>query len=172
MIVSRSQFVKPKFTPESIINSMNVLASKGMIKASDIDQAEPVDIDPDVDEPRVVTHAPDPNIVEVLVHEDEGDSYYIDEDVANPDDEVEENEPAITAEVPIETNVEVGQLEAEQEVEIQLAPVTRRSTRTTSGQTSKYEPYSMLTQGYGLAWISMFKPPSQGGPREIRQGCV
>ena len=43
------------------------------------------------------------------------------------------------------------QLEAEEEVEIQLAPVTRRSTRTTAGQTSKYEPYSMLTQGYGLA---------------------
>ena len=57
---------------------MNTLASKGMIKASDIDQAEPVDIDPDVDIPRVITHVPDPNIVEVLEYEDEGDSNYID----------------------------------------------------------------------------------------------
>jgi len=144
-IVSRSQFLKPKFTPENIINSMNVLASKGMIKASDIDQAEPVDIDEDVDEPRVITHVPDPNIVEVLEYED-------DEEIATPDDdEVEEDEPTIAAEVPAEPNIEVEQLEADEEVEIQLAPVTRRSTRTTAGQTSKYEPYSMLTQGYGLA---------------------
>ena len=44
-----------------------------MVKASDIDQADPVNIDETADEPVLVTHAPDPSVVEIIQQEDEDD---------------------------------------------------------------------------------------------------
>jgi len=39
-LVTRSQYIKVKFTPDNIINSMTLLAEKGQLKASDIGQAD------------------------------------------------------------------------------------------------------------------------------------
>jgi len=72
-LVSRSHFVTMKHTPENIVQVMNTKAFKGMVKASDIDQADPVDIDEATDEPVLVTHAPDQNVVEIIQQEDEDD---------------------------------------------------------------------------------------------------
>ena len=67
-LVSRSQFTKMKYTPESIILSMNNIAlNKGIVKASDIDGADSVELKPMVNEPKLLTHVPDPNVVEQVV---------------------------------------------------------------------------------------------------------
>ena len=143
-LVSRSRFVKMKCTPENIIQAMNTRALKGMVKASDIDQADPVDIEEIADEPVLVTHAPDPNVVEIIQHEDDDD---------DPEGLVEQEEvDEVVAVVDhVEPNIDSIQSEIEEEIEVISVQPTRRSTRLTAGQTSKYEPYSMLTQGYGLA---------------------
>jgi len=95
-LVSRPHFVKMKLTPENIVQVMNTKALKGMVKASDIDQADPVDIDEVADEPVLVTHAPDPNVVEIIQQEDEDDP----EEIVEPEgvDEI------VTAEDPEEPN--------------------------------------------------------------------
>jgi len=144
-LVSRSQFRKATYTPEFIINSMNDMAlNKGTVKASDIDGDDGVELEPIVNEPNLLTHAPDPNMVEQIVLIEEEDGPLLEgKDIGQLEEEVEEEVQPLIEEV---TLVE------EEAVEVQQAPEpTRRSTRTTAGQTSKYEPYSMLTRGYGLA---------------------
>jgi len=109
-LISRSHFVKMKFTPENIVQAMNTRALKGLIKASDFDQADPVDIDEVVDEPVLVTPASDPNVVEIIQHEDGDDP----EELAEPE-EVDEIAAAVDH---VEPNVDSIQLETEEEVEV------------------------------------------------------
>ena len=59
-LVSRSHFIRMKSTPDSIIQSMNTRALKGMVKASDMDQADPANVEEVVDQPNIATHVPDP----------------------------------------------------------------------------------------------------------------
>jgi len=146
-LVSRSHFVKMKYTPENIVQATNTRILKGLIKASDFDQADPVDIDEVVDEPVLVTHAPDPNVVEIIQHEDDDDP----EELVVPE-KVDEIAAAVDH---MESNVDSIQLETKEEVEVTSVQPTRRSTRSTAGESSKYEPYSMLTQGYGMALANL-----------------
>ena len=49
---------------------MNLLAEKGQLKVSDIGQADSIDVELDTgnvnEPPAIVTHSPDPNVVEIL----------------------------------------------------------------------------------------------------------
>jgi len=110
-LVSRSQFIKVKHTPESIINSMNNMAlNKGIVKASDIDGQDGVELEPVVNEPTLLTHVPDPNMVEqvVLIEDEDEDEPILEEGI----EEVEVIEPLIEEEPLVE----------EEGVEVQQAP--------------------------------------------------
>jgi len=66
-IVSRSQYIKIKHTPDEIIKIMNNLALKGTLKASDIDcQLEMPDVEEILVEQPLQTHVPDPNIIKTI----------------------------------------------------------------------------------------------------------
>jgi len=80
---------------------MNTRALKGMVKASDMDQADPVNVEEVVGEPNIATHVPDPNVVEIIQHEDSDDEDDPPE-VVEPD-EVEEVEGVVD---PVEPNVD------------------------------------------------------------------
>ena len=126
-----------KSTPDSIIQSMNTRALKGMVKASYIDQADPIETEEVVDEPNLVTHTPDPNVVEVIQHEDSDDEDELQE-VVEPD-EVEEADPLVDPVDPVdEPNVDTIQSEIEEEVEVVPVQPTRRSARANAGMSSKY----------------------------------
>jgi len=77
-LVTRSQYIKVKCTPDNIINTMNLMAEKGQLKASDIDQVDPIDVELEqgnVNEPpAIVTHQVDPNVVEILQEESDEES--------------------------------------------------------------------------------------------------
>jgi len=104
-LVSRSQYIKVKHTRDAIIRTMNAMAEKGHLKVSGINQAEPVGIELETEHanepPAIVTHAPDPNIVEQLTNEvSDGEPQYGDDDEVEP-----------VAEPLVEPVIEVGEFE-------------------------------------------------------------
>jgi len=72
-LVTRSQYIKVKVTPDIIIDTMNLMAEKGHVKASDINQVDPIDVELEQgninEPPAIVTHQVDPNVVEILQEE-------------------------------------------------------------------------------------------------------
>jgi len=61
----------------------------------------------------------------------------------------------VTTKDPVEPNFDSIQSETEEEIEVTSVQPTRRSTRSTAGQASNYEPYSMFTQDYGMALANL-----------------
>jgi len=160
MVVSRSTYVKMKHTPENIINIMNTMgAQKGIINPSDIVMNEVAVAEEVPPEPRVEIHVPDPNIIELM------------EDNRNPGNNeppIEEGEEEEAVEAPTNAQVEEESDEDETEeitvesppgpeeyIEAAINQSTRRSARANAGQSSRYEGYSMLTKGYGLACTNL-----------------
>jgi len=69
MIVSRSQYVKLKYTPDNIISIMNLMGQdKGILKPDDVETGSNVADDNAMQdmEPILQTHMPDPNVVEII----------------------------------------------------------------------------------------------------------
>ena len=128
LIISRSVYVIPKFTPDNVIKVMQELGRNGVIKAEDLDSntgvADVDDEQPDIieldfkeeesEERNIRTHKVDPNIIEALGTEIELEDTLLEERV---DDEEEGN---------------VGD---------DRVLTTRRSNRATAGKTSRYDGY-------------------------------
>ena len=149
MVVARSQYLKIKHTPVNIVSAMNLLAeSKGILKSDDVDMGPNVqdDIQGQNVDPGLHVHIPDPNVVEII-NDNTGS---IDDDTLVEDDEAQiVQEPSyVLVDDVLEPNVE-------EEVEVEAPPPTRRSARSTAGVTSKYDGYSMMTRGYGLACANL-----------------
>jgi len=130
---------------------MTLLGAKGILKPTDIigDEPDGVEVEePPVIEPVLQTHIPDPNVIEMIA--DDNVDILEEEVMQNSDKE----EPADVVEDTNEDLVEELKVyvspDTVEGIETAINP-TRRSNRTTAGQSSKYEAYSMLTQGYGLA---------------------
>ena len=119
------------------------------MKAEDIDQDGHIGTELEQgnanEPPAVVTHQVDPNVVEILQEEEDEE-----EEPGHPLDPNPTMEPEVQTES-LEPIVEVEEDEDEIETIVPPQPPTRRSSRVTAGQSSKYEPYAMLTRGYGLA---------------------
>jgi len=151
-IVSRSQYSKTKHTPDNIIQLMNALAVKGNLKPSDIDnQQEIINVEEIVEEPPLQTHVPDPNVIEILGGDD-GASDGDEEEVPLESNPTMEPEVQTLVEEPAVDEALIE--EADEAIEVAAVP-TRRSGRANAGRSSKYEPYAMMTQGYGLACTSL-----------------
>ena len=86
-VVSRSQYVKSKHTPNNIVSAMNLLAaSKGILKSDDVDVGPNFqdDIQGQGVEPGLHVHMPDPNVIEIINENvgstDDDDLVYDDEE--------------------------------------------------------------------------------------------
>ena len=145
-IVSRSQYIKTKHTPDNIIQMMNALAVKGILKPSDIDnQQVAIDVEELVEEAPLRTHVPDPNIIEIMGEDDDEE-----EEPGQPLESNQTMEPEVQTVAEEPAGAEDLIEEADEGIEVAAVP-TRRSGRANAGRNSKYEPYAMMTQGYGLA---------------------
>jgi len=108
-----------------------------------------IDAEELVEEPPLQTHVPDPNIIETMGDDDDEE-----EEPGQPLESNQTMEPEVQTVVEEPAGGEDLIEEADEGIEVTAVP-TRRSRRANAGRNSKYEPYGMMTQGYGLACANL-----------------